>query len=182
MKNTLPTYQEAFEILSRHKTVRVRNSAPRIGIKLDRFIHKIEPNFKTQDIGVSYYKKRWDDIVGVTLSKICEPSKIIKTKQQNCLEIRVAGAYGGLLQHQSQTILDRLNLFCGSGSFHKLKFIQAPLTYNKLQPALKILKPITALEELALAQSLESVENEKLKKTLFELGRAVLQRDKTSLE
>jgi hypothetical protein len=87
------------------------------------------------------------------------------------------GAYAPLVQHQSATLIDRINLYLGAKTIDKLRLIQGPLTRTPKKPQYARPKPLSAQEELALQQSLSDVENETLKKSLLQLGRSILKRE-----
>jgi len=145
-------------------------------------LKNLEARFAHQDTSIARLAARWEDIVGATIGKICEPIKIVKSRTNTQLEIRVAGAYAALLQHQSSVLIDRINLFLGGKDIEKLRFVQGPLSERQQLPPRSRPKPLNASEELALKQLLDDVSDEKLKKTLNRLGRAVLQTEKTSVK
>jgi len=138
------------------------------------------------DDGAGRLKTRWPEIAGNTLARVCEPTRIIKTRSTAAnpkgatLEIRVAGAYAALVQHQSAVLLDRVNLFLGGRQIERLRLVQGPLTTPARAPLPRRPRPLTAAEELDLQQSLADVGDEKLRKTLLSLGREVLKKEKNA--
>ncbi len=102
------------------------------------------------------------------------------TSQGGTLEIRTGGTYAPLIQHQSATLIERINLFLGAGSIARLRIIQGPLTLQPRTPPPPRPKPLTATEELELQQSLTGVDNDKIKNALLKLGRAVIQKSRKS--
>jgi hypothetical protein len=145
-------------------------------------IKSFEARFAHQDTSISRLAARWEDIVGATIGKICEPIKIVKSRTHSQLEVRVAGAYAALLQHQSAVLIDRINLFLGTKDIDKLRFVQGPLSERPQTITCPRPKPLNASEELALKQLLDDVIDENLRKTLNRLGRAVLQIEKSSVK
>ncbi len=89
------------------------------------------------------------------------------------------GSYAALIQHQSPVLIDRINLYLGGKQIERLRLIQGPLTTPAKTPPPPRPQPLTAQDELQLQQSLADVQDEKLKKTLLLLGRAVMKRQKT---
>ncbi len=179
MKRSLPSLDEAVRILRSHHTKRAPRAGPTVQKQVQPLLKSLQAKFEANDDGSGKLKTRWVEVVGDKLSKVCEPVRIIKGKgRPGTLEIRVAGAYAPLIQHQSQVVIDRINLYLGSGTIDKLRLIQGPLSVKPqaLQPARP--KPLNAAEELRLRESLGDVDNEKLRETLLKLGRSVLQRSK----
>ena len=95
------------------------------------------------------------------------------------LELRVAGAAALLVQHQSQDILARVNLFLGAGSVDRLRIAQGPVAPLKeaaarpkrnAKPA-----PLPAQAEADLAASIAAAPEE-LRAALARLGRVALSR------
>lgn len=140
--------------------------------------------FEHMDDGAGKLKARWPEIVGESLGKLCEPVRIIKVRSTaanprgGVLEIRVAGAYAALIQHQSAVLLDRINLYLGGRQIERLKLVQGPLTVAPRMPPPRRPQPLSAAEEMGLRQSLADVEDEQLRKTLLSLGREVLKKEK----
>ena len=95
------------------------------------------------------------------------------------LELRVAGAAALLVQHQSEDILARVNLFLGAGSVDRLRIAQGPvkpLTEAAARPKRAAKPPPLAAEaEADLAASIADVPDE-LRAALARLGRATLSR------
>ena len=95
------------------------------------------------------------------------------------LELRVAGAAALLVQHQSEDILARVNLFLGAGSVDRLRIAQgpvAPLKEAAARPRRSAKPPpLPAQAEADLAASIASAPDE-LRAALARLGRAALSR------
>ena len=134
------------------------------------------------DDGAAMLKRRWAEVAGPQLSKLCEPVRIIIPRstaaapKPGALELRVAGAYAPLVQHQAQTLIDRVNLFLGGKTVERLRIVQAPLTAPVKAPAWQRPLPLSAAEELRLQDQLHDVGDDRLKATLLRLGRAVMQK------
>ncbi|MFT4075213.1 MAG: DciA family protein [Asticcacaulis sp.] len=184
MKRQLPSLEESLHILRTTRTKRMPKAPPPITRQVQPLVKSLQARFEQMDDGSGKLKNRWPEIVGESLAKLCEPVRIIKgrTHGAGALEIRVMGAYAPLVQHQSATLIDRINLFLGARTIDRLRLIQGPLTQTaKKPPAPPKPKPLSAQEELALQQSLSDVADEKLKKSLLQLGRSILKHEKSRL-
>ncbi len=152
-------------------------------------LQSLQARFDAVDDGYGKLKNRWPEIVGESLSKVCEPVRIIKGRPPSnklaaanpkggTLEIRVAGAYAPLIQHQSATLIDRVNLFLGGRPIERLRLIQGLLSQPQKAPPPPRPQPLSAAEEVRLQGLLSDVGDAKLRATLLRLGRAVVQRQK----
>ena len=179
MKRSLPSLEESVRILRTTHTKRAPRAGPPVQKQVQPLLKSLQARFEANDDGSGRLKTRWNEVVGEQLSRLCEPVRIIKGKgKPGTLEIRVAGAYAPLIQHQSQVVIDRVNLYLGTGTVDRLRLIQGPLSVQPkaAQPARP--KPLNAAEELRLRESLGDVSNDRLRETLLKLGRAVLQKSK----
>lgn len=180
MKRPLPSLEESVRILRTTHTKRAPRAGPTIQKQVQPLLKSLQAKFEAHDDGAGKLKTRWPEIVGDSLSKLCEPVRIIKGKGNagGALEIRVGGAYAALIQHQSATLLDRINLFLGAGTIARLRLIQGPLTTPARTPPQPRPQPLTASDELRLQQSVADIADTKLKNALLRLGRAVIKREK----
>ena len=172
MRRTLPTDAEAREILSRRRT----RPAPKAGRALQALIKELDGRFGR---GATALEPRWREIVGDRLARVTRPQKLTKGRggAGGTLELRVAGPAALLVQHQSEDILARVNLFLGAGSVDRLRIAQGPVkpppdlaAAPKRRPAAQ---PLSAHEEADLKAALDGAPDS-LKGPLERLGRAVL--------
>ena len=176
MRRPLPTDAEVREILSRRRTRPAPRPAPRAGKALTPLIKKLDEQFGR---GAGALEPRWREIVGDRLARVTRPQKLTKGKggQPGVLELRVAGAAALLVQHQSEDILARVNLFLGPGAVDRLRIAQGPVKPPSDMAAAPKRRaaapPLSAHEEAALKASLDSAPDA-LKGPLERLGRAVL--------
>jgi len=178
MRRPLPTDAEAREILSRRRTRPVFRAPPRAGKALTPLIKKLDEQFGR---GAGALEPRWREIVGDRLARVTRPQKLTKGKggQPGVLELRVAGAAALLVQHQSEDILARVNLFLGAGTVDRLRIAQGPI--KPLAEAATRPKraapppPLSASAEAHLAASIADAPDE-LKAALAKLGRAAMSR------
>jgi len=176
MRRTLPTDAEAREILSRRRTRPAPRPAPKAGRALQALIKELDGRFGR---GATALEPRWREIVGDRLARVTRPQKLTKGRggAGGTLELRVAGPAALLVQHQSEDILARVNLFLGAGSVDRLRIAQGPVkpppdlaAAPKRRPAAQ---PLSAHEEADLKAALDGAPDS-LKGPLERLGRAVL--------
>jgi hypothetical protein len=176
MRRTLPTDAEAREILSRRRTRPVPRPTPKAGRALQGLIKELDGKFGR---GATALEPRWREIVGERLARVTRPQKLTKGRggAGGTLELRVAGPAALLVQHQSEDILARVNLFLGAGSVDRLRIAQGPVkpppdlaAAPKRRP---VAQPLAAHEEADLKAALDGAPDS-LKGPLERLGRAVL--------
>jgi hypothetical protein len=178
MPRPLPTDAEAREILSRRRTRPAPRPAPKAGRALQGLIKELDAKFGR---GASALEPRWREIVGERLARVTRPQKLTKGRggAGGVLELRVAGPAALLVQHQSEDILQRVNLFLGAGSVEKLRIAQGPVKPLADAPAARPRKsaasPLPAAAEADLKAAVDGAP-EALKGPLERLGRAVLGR------
>ncbi|HEY0601210.1 DUF721 domain-containing protein [Brevundimonas sp.] len=176
MRRTLPTDAEAREILTRRRTRPAPRPAPKAGRALQGLIKELDAKFGR---GASALEPRWAEIVGERLARVTRPQKLSKGRggAGGTLELRVAGPAALLVQHQSEEILQRVNLFLGPGSVEKLRIAQGPVKPPVGLP--KPVRPRTAPAPLSAHQEVElkaavADAPDPLKGPLERLGRAVM--------
>lgn len=181
MRRPLPTTEEALAILGSKRTRPSPRPPPAAGRSLGPLLRTLDAKFGQGSEGL---KARWREIVGETLSRRTEPTKLVKPRTGGAatLEVRVEGPSAALIQHQAQDILARVNLFLGTGAVNKLRIVQGPLRgHTKPDAAGAAMRrrskaPLDAAAEKALAESLEGFADGQLKEALTRLGREVLRR------
>lgn len=177
MRRTLPTEDEAREILSRRRTRPAPRPAPKAGRALQGLIRELDAKFGR---GASALEPRWREIVGDRLARVTRPQKLTKGRGNagGVLELRVAGPAALLVQHQSEDIIQRVNLFLGAGTVEKLRIAQGPvkppsdLPVPAARRASKAV-PLPAHAEAELKASISDAPD-LLKGPLERLGRAIL--------
>ena len=179
-RRELPTEEEARRILAQRRTRPTFRAPPRASRSLAPFIKKLDDQFGR---GSSALEARWVEIVGDRLARVCRPMKLIKGRGNagGVLELRVVGPAALLVQHQTQDIIDRVNLFLGSKYVEKLRISQGPikpLATSSASPRSRqrpTLPPMPPAAQAELDASLEGVPD-RLKAALLKLGRAAAAR------
>ncbi len=179
MKRSLPSLEEATEILAHKRTRPQRRPPAAAGRQLTKFVKALDQRFGQ---GPAVLQARWREIVGETLARRTEPVKVTKprTGGPSALELRVEGPAATLIQHQAPEIVARVNLFLGAGSIDKLRIVQGPV--RKAEPARagapkRRKPPLDAAAEAALEAEMAGQPEDALKAALRNLGREVLRRD-----
>ncbi|ESQ76801.1 DUF721 domain-containing protein [Asticcacaulis sp. AC402] len=190
MKRSLPSIEDSLRILRTNRTRRAPKAPPPVQKQVQPILKSLEARFKGLDDPAHKLQRRWQEIVGDKLARLCEPVRVIKGRPGSAagsppgsphggaLEIRVQGAYAPLIQHQSGALIDRINLFLGGKSVERLRIIQGPLATKPRTPPPPKPQPLTAAEDLALQQELGDVSDEKVRTALLKLGRSVLRKQK----
>ena len=179
MPRPLPTLEEAARILRANRTRPIRRPPPAAGRALSKMIKALDARFGR---GAEGLQARWREVVGEALSRRTEPVRLITPKGGGgaTLEIRVEGPSATMIQHQSQDIIDRVNLFLGAGALARLRIVQGPLRGFKgreprpAPPRPRPMGPLDAADEASLADSLAAFPDGALKAALTRLGREVL--------
>jgi hypothetical protein len=180
MPRRLPSAQETVRILANRRTRPAPGPPPGAGRALIKTLKALEGRFGQ---GADALKARWREIVGEDLARRTEPSKFIKSRQQegSTLELRVEGPSAAIIQHRGPDILDRVNLFLGAGAVTRLRIVQGPLR-GRIQRAERAPAsarrrpkgPLDAAAEQALAAELAAFAEGPLKAALTRLGREVM--------
>jgi hypothetical protein len=178
MARRLPSAQETVRILAARRTRPMPGPPPAAGRALVKTIKALDSRFGQ---GADGLKARWREIVGEELARRTEPSKLIKSRQGGgaSLELRVEGPSAAIIQHRGPDILERVNLFLGSGAVAKLRIVQGPLRGRSRGSAPAPVRrrpagPLDAAAEQALAADLQGFREGPLKAALTRLGREVM--------
>lgn len=121
---------------------------------------------------ISKLKDDWTQIVGEQIARYCRPEKITGGKAGRTLTLRVLPAAAAVIQHQSETIRQRVSVAAG-GDITKLKLLQGSLSGKEAAPR-KPRRALSASERAELEAGLKNIENPALKQAIAALGRAVL--------
>jgi len=172
-RRPLPSAEEALDILSRRRTRPPFRPAPPAGKALAPFIKQLDAKFGQ---GPGLLQSRWKEIVGDTLARQTEPTKIIKSRTGGgTLELKVAGPAAALIQHQAPDIMARVNMLLGADTVTRLRIVQGVLRAKEAPPPRRRSKaPLDAAAEQQLAEGLATEPDSALKAALLKLGREVL--------
>lgn len=146
-----------------------------IGLELQPLVRKVLGKRGFDSITLI---QKWKDVVGEELSQGVFPEKINYPKggrTNGTLCVKVAGgAFAILLEHKKKILLGRINTFLGYPAVTSLHISQtmAQTKLPKEEPEKP--KPLSKEEGEALLKKLESVQDEELKKHLYEVGKMIL--------
>lgn len=126
----------------------------------------------------------WNDIVGPVLARSSLPERLVTPKQHEntdnkagTLHVRVDGSYAPEMQHLEPLVIDRINSYYGFKAVEKLIFRHGLIEENieeiKYQPPILSDSQKNDLETL-----LQDIKDDKLRKSLFDVGAEILARAK----
>jgi hypothetical protein len=117
---------------------------------------------------------RWREIAGEQIYKFSHPEKISASGDGRVLTLRVIPQAAPLVQHQSETIRQRVSVAAG-GDITAIRIVQGPIqrgaetvTYRPRA------RPLTPDEAQALETEAGRIENPRLRAAIVALGKAVL--------
>jgi hypothetical protein len=147
-----------------------------LGLKLNVLVKALDDKFGST---ASSLHDRWPEIVGETLASRTEPIKLTAARgnSSGVLELRVAGPFAALVQHQAQDIMARLDLVLGKGKVGRLRVVQGPIsvaTRKAGRPVRRLRPPLDAAIEAEIADGLSELPEGPLKQALAKLGREVM--------
>jgi hypothetical protein len=136
--------------------------------------------FGKQGFASSELVTRWADIVGAEVAAHAEPMKIQwrrtapdEPPEPATLVLRVEGPVALEIQHQSGTIIERVNRFLGWNAIGRVALRQAPL--HRRPPPRPPRGPDPEVTE-RIAASLPQVEDDGLRQALARLGAMIRKR------
>tara|TARA_B100000475_G_scaffold165360_1_gene126543 strand:+ start:259 stop:747 length:489 start_codon:yes stop_codon:yes gene_type:complete len=117
----------------------------------------------------------WKYIVGDQLFQICYPKSFKNSNKfgVSTLLIMVKRGHEVDLEYSKKKIIDKMNSFFGYGVVEKLKFISFDDTQNKFKKDKEKDNNVTISK---YADRINSIKNEKIKKSLFELTKTFKQK------
>ena len=128
----------------------------------------LKPFLKNEGMGINELKRRWAEVAGESFSRAV-PDKLTA----GVLTLKVPGALAPFLQQQAPLLIERLKV---AGAKVKSVKIEQRTAQPKPKANIRPLRtPLSAVEEAALARTLDPVGDPGLKLALMRLGRAVKQ-------
>jgi len=120
---------------------------------------------------------RWREIAGEQVYKFSHPEKISASKDGRILTLRVIPQAAPLVQHQSETIRQRVSVAAG-GDITAIRIVQGPISRGSetvvYRPKARALTP---KEAASLEEGAARIENAGLRAAIVALGKAVLSAD-----
>jgi hypothetical protein len=164
----LPTQElesRAAQLLASRRGRATIAAAPRAGKAAAALLRPLLPR---GSMGLSELKRRWCEIVGPPFADKTAPEKLAA----GVLTLRAPGALAPFLQQQIPLLIERLRL--AGAQVKDIRIEQRAL--GQPAPNVRAVKRgLTPIEETALAQSVEGIDDPALKSALLKLGRALKQ-------
>lgn len=120
---------------------------------------------------------RWRQIAGDQIWRFSHPEKLSSNKDGRILTLRVIPQAAPLVQHQSETLRQRISVAAG-GDITGIRIVQGPIqrgaetiAYNRPPRAL------SADEKAVIKSKADPIENPRLRAAIVALGKAVLSAD-----
>lgn len=121
---------------------------------------------------------RWKEIAGEQLYKFSHPEKLSASKDGRILTLRVIPQAAPLVQHQSETIRQRVSVAAG-GDITAIRIVQGPIQRGAETVAYRPrTRPLTPEEAALLDAGTREIENPRLRAAIVALGKAVLTADR----
>ncbi|MEM9329870.1 MAG: DciA family protein [Pseudomonadota bacterium] len=125
--------------------------------------------------------KVWPELVGSEFQATTKPLKINWPRRANeddpfepaTLLVACETSSALFFQHELAPVVERVNVFFGFEAIARIQILQRPIS-NEPPKQVKNQSSLSHEEEARLHETVESVEDEKLRETLEKLGRGVL--------
>jgi len=123
---------------------------------------------------IQVLKARWREIAGEQLYKYCRPERLSGGKDGRVLTLRVLPQAAPMVQHQSETIRQRVSVAAG-GDVVSIKLVQGPLTSSEApQKPRRVTRPLSPKERADLEASTAGIQDKRLREAIVALGAAML--------
>tara|TARA_R110000737_G_scaffold216552_1_gene232980 strand:+ start:1182 stop:1757 length:576 start_codon:yes stop_codon:yes gene_type:complete len=174
-RSTLDPIEEArARVRLRYQRARkVHPGIPQIGLAAERLGRKVGAKKLP---AVQVLQRRWREIVGEKLYPFCRPEKITGGKDGRVLTLRVIPQAAPIVQHQVETIRQRVSVSAG-GDIIAIKIVQGALNTSEPTKPRRKAPPLTAAQRQQLEDSVSGIENSALRAAIVALGAAVLTAD-----
>ena len=122
---------------------------------------------------IQMLQTRWREIVGEQLWKFCRPEKLSGGRDGRVLTLRVLPQAAPMVQHQSETIRQRVSVAAG-GDVTAIKLVHGALTSGEAPKPRRVSRPLTPKERAELEASTASIQDDRLRAAIVALGTAML--------
>jgi hypothetical protein len=117
---------------------------------------------------------RWREIAGDQIYRFSHPEKLTSSKDGRILTLKVVPQAAPLIQHQSETIRQRVSVAAG-GDITGIRIVQGPISRGAETVAYRPKsRPLTPAEAESLEAQAKRIENPRLRAAIVALGKAVL--------
>jgi hypothetical protein len=122
---------------------------------------------------IQVLQARWREIAGEQLYKFCRPEKLSGGKDGRVLTLRVLPQAAPMVQHQSETIRQRVSIAAG-GDVTSIRLVQGALKTGETPKPRRMARPLTAKERAELEASTANIADDRLRAAIVALGAAML--------
>lgn len=122
---------------------------------------------------IQVLRQRWREIAGEQLYKYCRPEKLSGGKDGRVLTLRVIPQAAPMVQHQSETLRQRVSVSAG-GDITSIRIVQGPLTTTDTKPLRRRTRALSPKERKQLEESSAGIADSKLREAIVALGAAML--------
>jgi len=123
---------------------------------------------------------KWPEIVGPALARCSLPERLTTVQDETkggTLYIRVQGSMAPELQHFEPLVIERINSFYGYKAVERLSFRHGPVPLSlKKQDRPNVV--LSDSQERLLQDQLQQIKDEKLKNSLYKLGKEIFGQEK----
>jgi hypothetical protein len=175
-RSTLDPLEEARALVKlRYTRARaVKPSMKAVGISADRIQRKSGAAMLPP---LKLLQARWKEIAGEQIYKFSHPEKISATKDGRILTLRVVPQAAPLVQHQSETIRQRVSVAAG-GDITAIRIVQGPISRGAETVTYRPrARPLTPEEAAIVENGASRIDNPRLRAAIVALGKAVLSAD-----
>jgi hypothetical protein len=151
----------------------VKQPMAQIGLAAERLTRKVGGKKMP---AIQMLKARWREIAGEQLYKFCRPERLSGGKDGRVLTLRVLPQAAPMVQHQSETIRQRVSVAAG-GDVTAIKLVQGALTSAEAPKARRVVRQLTPKERAELEASTVGIEDKRLREAIVALGAAMLTAD-----
>ena len=138
----------------------------------------LDPAARRRGLAEAKLLAEWPTIVGPALAARSHPIRLSQSADRfgGILLLHVAGTAALELQHSEPQILERINGFFGYPAVKRLRLVQAPPLRSSASPAQPASRPLSAADEIEVAEAVRAIGDPALKTALAGLGRTLKRR------
>ena len=145
--------------------------APSAGMAVNRVLKPLGVKGRRRGSSALALADIWGEIMGPRWGRISAPVRFRGSREGRTLVISAPGPAAALIMAASGPILERLNAHYGTDHVQRLQVVQAKADAPQPAPRRRGLSPS---EEARLQAGLEDIGDERLRRALERLGRAVI--------
>ncbi len=158
-------------------TRRAARALPRLG---PRVVRLVRPLLRGTGASLAELSMRWKELAGPRLAKLCQPEKLLRSREGTVLVVVARGGPGAaFVELESEALTGRINAAFGRGFITRLRIRQGRIGAAPAGAPLRPAKP-SAQALAALEQKLARLPQGALRDSARHLGLAMLARKRDS--